>query len=127
MARPWTDSLKDIAVMEEAAVRMKDVLYAKSYFEKRYNSALSRIVDDLGLAAQTVQLLLMGDDPVYLIGALRSQIEYQRSGKQELFDTLNATLNIASQPSKNECTGNPRTCHIRIENTGPLCNRCRKV
>jgi len=74
MARKLDESLKDIAVMAEAAQRLKTAMFAKAYFEKRYKDAVTRVVNDLGEVGLTLQLVLQNEDPELLIEALRIQL-----------------------------------------------------
>lgn len=59
MSRPTSLTIADLDIMAEAAERLSHVLYAKSYFEKRFDQALERVIGDLGNVARV--LLLISD------------------------------------------------------------------
>ncbi|WP_194725041.1 hypothetical protein [Noviherbaspirillum malthae] len=48
MPRPVKQSLADLDVMAEAVERLKHVMYAKAFYERRYEDALARVIRDLG-------------------------------------------------------------------------------
>lgn len=48
MARPVDQSLADLDIMAEAIERLKHVMYAKPFYERRYQDALARVINDLG-------------------------------------------------------------------------------
>lgn len=74
MARPVKQSFADLEVMAEAVERIPHVLYAKQYFEKRYQQAKSRVVADLGdLGVALDRILSNEDERNALIQALRCQ------------------------------------------------------
>lgn len=74
MARPVKQSLADLEVMAEAIERIPHVLYAKGYFEKRYQEAKKRVVADLGDIGITFDLMLCNENErEALIQVLRSQ------------------------------------------------------
>jgi uncharacterized protein with HEPN domain len=48
MARLVNQSLADLAIMAEAIERLKNAMYANTFFERRYQDALARVIEDLG-------------------------------------------------------------------------------
>lgn len=74
MARPVEQSLADLEVMAEAVERIPHVLFAKKFFEKKYQDAKMRVVADLGDVGSMLDTVLCDEhERPALIQALRSQ------------------------------------------------------
>jgi hypothetical protein len=89
MARSISMSLADLDVMDEAVARLRHVMYARTYFEHRYNDALSRVVDDLGHVGQAL-VKLIGHMPEKLIPVLRRQFDQATKHPQSNHPQSNA-------------------------------------
>lgn len=73
MARTIADTASDLDVMENAAKRANEVIYAKRFFQDQYDDALARVEADLGDGFRIMRSLT--PDPEDLIRLGRSQIE----------------------------------------------------
>ncbi|MEC4720509.1 hypothetical protein RY831_15205 [Noviherbaspirillum sp. CPCC 100848] len=73
MPRPVKQSIGDLDVMADAVERLKYVMYAQSFYEKRYQDALRRVVNDLGDPWAYLHMAVDGREN--LIQLLRSQFE----------------------------------------------------
>jgi hypothetical protein len=72
MIRTEDDTLADLAAMEAAITRVREVIYAKSFFRSQYDAALARVEVDLGPCLGMIKLLFPGAEPEDLIDAMRT-------------------------------------------------------
>lgn len=96
MSRSTKIMLADVDVIEDAARRMAEVLYAKLFFKKRYTDALGRLTADLGDQVAVI-VTLAGDDPKDVASLLRIQLNNNLDGNLSRDVPLTLPADLAQQ------------------------------
>ena len=75
MSRTVGETLADLDAMDNAHIRMHEVIYARAFFQSQYDDALARVSADLGKTLRTIRLIFPTSDSRELTQAIRQFIQ----------------------------------------------------